>query len=77
MDHEYARDEAYCDYARELSERNKGITVKAVIPHRKSTEDSVYWELGDGKKVNIDLMSVTHLRNVLKLIVRKNLLKDK
>ena len=40
-------------------------------------EKVVYWELKDGKQIDIDQMTIEHLRNVLKLIVNKKLLKEK
>ena len=36
-----------------------------------------YWETKDGKKINIDEMTIEHLRRTLKLIVNRKLLKDK
>jgi hypothetical protein len=32
----------------------------------------IYWTTKDGNKINIDEMSIEHLRNTLKLIVSKN-----
>lgn len=31
-----------------------------------------YWKQGDGTKIDVDKMSITHLRNVLKLIMRQS-----
>jgi len=31
-----------------------------------------YWITKDGEKISVDDMSITHLRNTLKLIIRKN-----
>lgn len=31
-----------------------------------------YWTTKDGNKINVDDMSEEHLRNVLKLIIRRN-----
>ena len=42
-----------------------------------SEKEVVYWELKDGKQIDIDQMIIEHLRNVLKLIVNKKLLKEK
>jgi len=73
MDHDYARDEAYCDYARHISERNKVNKT----PIRTKPKEKVYWELANGKKIDIDEMTLEHLKNVLKLIVTRDLLKPK
>ena len=43
----------------------------------KHEKEVVYWELKDGKQIDIDQMTVEHLRNALKLIVNKKLLKEK
>lgn len=32
----------------------------------------VYWTMRDGQKIDIDQMSLEHLRNTLKMIVRNN-----
>lgn len=40
-------------------------------------KERVYWEGKDGKKIDIDTMSETYAKNVLKLIVTRGLLKDK
>jgi hypothetical protein len=34
--------------------------------------EKVYWTMRDGKQIDIDEMSVTHLRNTLKMIVRNS-----
>jgi len=31
-----------------------------------------YWTMKDGKKIDVDDMTETHLRNVLKLLLRRN-----
>lgn len=64
--------------AKEAERLNK----KAQKEFFKTTREYVYneityWETKDGKKVNIDEMSIEHLRNTLKLIVNKKLLKEK
>lgn len=33
---------------------------------------TVYWTMRDGQKIDIDQMSLEHLRNTLKMIVRNN-----
>lgn len=75
MDHKYAIDEAYCnqpeyqdDY---LKVKRKPMTKKSKINNK------VFWELANGKKIDIDTMTIEHLKNVLKLIVDKELLKAK
>ncbi len=35
-------------------------------------KETIYWTTKDGKKIDIDEMSVEHLINVLKMIVRQN-----
>lgn len=35
-------------------------------------QTSVYWTMRDGQKIDIDQMSLEHLRNTLKMIVRNN-----
>lgn len=35
--------------------------------------EKTYWTTKDGVKIDIDEMSIEHLRNTLKLIVRRNL----
>lgn len=32
--------------------------------------DKVYWTMKDGTKINVDDMSIEHLRNTLKMILR-------
>ena len=32
----------------------------------------VYWTMANGQKINIDTMSISHLRNTLKMIVNNN-----
>ena len=34
--------------------------------------EKVYWTMRDGKQIDIDEMSVQHLRNTLKMIVRNS-----
>ena len=35
-------------------------------------KDTVYWTTNTGKKISVDEMSIDHLRNTLKMIIRKN-----
>jgi hypothetical protein len=35
-------------------------------------KEPVYWTMRDGKQIDIDEMSVQHLRNTLKMIVRNS-----
>ena len=35
------------------------------------SKEIVYWTMKDGKKISVDDMDITHLRNSLKMIVRK------
>ena len=35
------------------------------------SKEKVYWTMRDGKKIDIDEMSISHLRNTLKMIVRQ------
>lgn len=80
MDHNYANNEAYCCHE---NERFINKTIKKTFmgngnAQRSTTKkDIVEWELSNGKKIDIDSMSVEHLRNVLKFIVKNNLLKPK
>ncbi len=39
-------------------------------------KEVVYWETKDGKKLNIDEMSIEHLRNIVKNIVKKREFKE-
>jgi len=32
----------------------------------------VYWTMANGEKINIDFMSISHLRNTLKMIVNNS-----
>ena len=34
--------------------------------------DKVYWTQRDGTTINVDQMTLTHLRNTLKMIIRNN-----
>ena len=36
-----------------------------------------YWTMKDGNKIDVDDMTETHLRNVLKLLLRRNESSDK
>ena len=78
MDRNYAEEMAYCDgdvlkiYG-DLPKKWKNQTSKP----NEIKKEVVYWQLKDGKKIDIDTMSEQHLKNVLKLIVTKGLLKDK
>lgn len=40
-------------------------------------KEIIYWEGKDGQKIDIDTMTLEYMRNILKIIIRKNLLKDK
>jgi len=35
-------------------------------------KDKVYWTQRDGTRINVDDMTLTHLRNTLKMIIRNN-----
>ena len=35
------------------------------------SKDIVYWTMRDGKKISVDDMDINHLRNTLKMILRK------
>ena len=37
-----------------------------------NNQNPVYWTMRDGQKIDIDEMSLSHLRNTLKMIVRNN-----
>jgi hypothetical protein len=37
-----------------------------------SNKEIVYWKMKSGKMIDINLMDENHLRNVLKMILRKN-----
>lgn len=37
------------------------------------TKEKIYWTTKQGEKIDIDKMSITHLRNVLKMILRENI----
>ena len=77
MDNKFANDEAYCDYARYINELKSGNAIKTTKPEKKEVKQTIYWELANGKKIDIDKMSIEHLKNVLKFIVAKELLKPK
>lgn len=34
--------------------------------------EEVYWTQRDGTRINVDQMTLTHLRNTLKMIIRNN-----
>jgi hypothetical protein len=36
------------------------------------SKEKVYWTTKDGRKLDVDEMSVEHLRNTLKMIIRQN-----
>ncbi len=38
----------------------------------ENNNNTVYWTMRDGKKIDIDEMSVQHLRNTLKMLVRNS-----
>ena len=33
---------------------------------------AIYWTMKNGEKIDVDKMSINHLRNVLKMIIRNN-----
>ncbi len=35
-------------------------------------KEIVYWTTKEGEKIDVDKMDIDHLRNVLKMIIRKN-----
>ncbi len=35
-------------------------------------KEPIYWTMKDGNKIDIDEMSISHLRNTLKMIVRNS-----
>lgn len=79
MDWNYAEDEAYADLTRLNKssikfKKSKKTSIKKV---EKDTNKIVYWELANWEKIDIDTMTIEHLKNTLKLIVRNNLLIDK
>ena len=37
--------------------------------------EAVYWTMKDGNKINVDHMDLNHLRNVLKMMIRNNVVK--
>ena len=78
MDRNYAEEMAYCDgdFLKIYGDLPKKWKNKIHKP-KEIKKEPVYWELKDGKKIDIDTMSEQHLKNVLKLIVTKGLLKDK
>ena len=39
--------------------------------------EKVYWTQRDGSKIDVDQMTLTHLRNTLKMIIRANAKKSK
>lgn len=39
--------------------------------------EAIYWKQKDGTPINVDDMSITHLRNTLKLIIRANAARQK
>jgi hypothetical protein len=39
--------------------------------------EKVYWTQRDGSKIDVDQMTLTHLRNTLKMILRANAKKPK
>ena len=87
MDRNYAEEMASCDgdvdnmfknlknnnFTNEIK-RMQSKTTQTII---KKEKEVVFWELKDGKKIDIDTMTEQHLKNILKLIVRRGLLKDK
>jgi hypothetical protein len=38
----------------------------------KNKSYKVYWTMKDGRKIDIDKMSIKHLRNILKMIIRNS-----
>jgi hypothetical protein len=63
-------DDMYKDY----KEQNDIYVCNCLIIKEifKMKVDKVYWITGNGQKIDIDKMSIEHLRNTLKMIVRKN-----
>ena len=37
-----------------------------------NNKESVYWKMRNGKLISVDDMDINHLRNVLKMIIRKS-----
>ena len=35
------------------------------------SKDKVYWKMKNGEVISVDEMDITHLRNTLKMIIRK------
>jgi hypothetical protein len=80
MDRNYADEMAYCEGDSDHVFKKLDKTIKDNYLGKRQTsvkKETVYWELKDGNKIDIDTMSEQHLKNVLKLIVTKNLLKNK
>lgn len=74
MDHKFAAEEAYISQ----NEVSASCSPKSYSPRKQYRKSPpVFWELKNGDKIDIDLMSVDHLRNTLKLIVNNGLLKEK
>lgn len=78
MDHKYAWDEAYCSQEH-ITTESELKAIKRIEKNKKAkpVKSTVYWELANEQKIDIDTMTIEHLRNTLKLIVTRGLLKDK
>ena len=76
MDWKFATEEAYIEQGnlkRDEYRNSKKVTrtkVKAKMP-------TVYWKQKNGELIDIDTMTIEHLRNTLKMIVSRKLLIDK
>lgn len=84
MDNNFATEEAFCCkdqeklYEKHLKSAYNTIDVDKNKSLNKSLSKApVYWELANGKLIDIDTMTIEHLRNVLKLVISRGLLKDK
>lgn len=74
MDHNFATEEAYIEQGN--LERSRKFIKSKVIKERKE-KVIIYWEQKDGSQIDIDNMTIEHLRNTLKMIVTRELLKDR
>ena len=45
--------------------------IKDILKLNKMETKKYYWTMKDGKKIDVDDMTESHLRNVLKLIIRR------
>lgn len=74
MDWQFATEEAYIEQGN-LERVRKSPKPKVV--KQKMEKNIVYWEQKNGQKIDIDTMTIEHLRNTLKMIVSRKLLIDK